>query len=60
MLTDADDPAAMDVLVTTSHRAHCSAADAGALTLSGIEDGPARLYRTEDLEGHRWMFMQRS
>ncbi len=32
---------------------------AGAPTLSEIEDGPGRLYRTEDLEGHRWMFMQR-
>lgn len=32
---------------------------AGAPTLSQIEDGPGRLYRTEDLEGHRWMFMQR-
>jgi PhnB protein len=34
---------------------------AGAPTLSGIEDGPggSRLYRTEDVEGHRWMFMQR-
>jgi hypothetical protein len=27
--------------------------------LSGIEDGPVgRLYRTEDPEGHRWMFAQ--
>jgi uncharacterized glyoxalase superfamily protein PhnB len=34
---------------------------AGAPTLSGIEEGgPGRLYRTEDLEGHRWMFLQRS
>jgi PhnB protein len=32
----------------------------GAPTLSQIEDGgPGRLYRTEDVEGHRWMFMQR-
>jgi uncharacterized glyoxalase superfamily protein PhnB len=38
---------------------HARAVAAGARTLSGIEDGPARLYRTEDLEGHRWMFMQR-
>jgi uncharacterized glyoxalase superfamily protein PhnB len=30
----------------------------GARILSGIEDGPpARRYRAEDLEGHRWMFM---
>lgn len=41
--------------------AHFARADsAGATMLSGIEDGPggARLYRTEDLEGHRWMFLQ--
>ncbi len=31
---------------------------AGARLLSGIEDGPGRLYRAEDLEGQRWMFMQ--
>jgi uncharacterized glyoxalase superfamily protein PhnB len=33
----------------------------GAPLLSGIEQGPggSRLYRTEDVEGHRWMFMQR-
>jgi uncharacterized glyoxalase superfamily protein PhnB len=38
---------------------YARAVAAGAATLSGIEDGPGRLYRTEDLEGHRWMFMQR-
>ena len=34
---------------------------AGATLLSGIEQGPdgSLLYRAEDLEGHRWMFMQR-
>lgn len=34
---------------------------AGARLLSGVEDGPdgSRLYRTEDLEGHRWMFIER-
>lgn len=33
---------------------------AGAVILSHIEDGfPARRYRAEDLEGHRWMFMQK-
>ena len=33
---------------------------AGATILSEPEDGPpARRYRVEDLEGHRWMFMQR-
>jgi uncharacterized glyoxalase superfamily protein PhnB len=33
---------------------------AGATLLSGIEEGPedSRLYRVEDLEGHRWMFVQ--
>ncbi|MBE0696363.1 MAG: VOC family protein [Anaerolineaceae bacterium] len=36
------------------------AIQAGALILSAIEDGfPRRRYRVEDLEGHRWMFMQR-
>jgi len=34
---------------------------AGASILSEPEDAPyGRLYRTEDLEGHRWMFMQRT
>jgi uncharacterized glyoxalase superfamily protein PhnB len=33
---------------------------AGALILSEPEDGyPGRRYRAEDLEGHRWMFLQR-
>ena len=32
----------------------------GAAILSEPEDGPpARRYRVEDLEGHRWMFMNR-
>lgn len=32
----------------------------GANILSEPEDGPpARRYRVEDLEGHRWMFMER-
>jgi uncharacterized glyoxalase superfamily protein PhnB len=36
------------------------AKSAGAVLLSEIEDsGPGRLYRVEDLEGHRWMFLQR-
>lgn len=31
----------------------------GAVILSPPEDGPpARRYRAEDLEGHRWMFME--
>ena len=39
---------------------HARALAAGAPTLSGIEEGgPGRLYRAEDLEGHRWMFLQR-
>lgn len=33
----------------------------GAAMLSEIESGgPGRLYRAADLEGHRWMFVQRS
>jgi uncharacterized glyoxalase superfamily protein PhnB len=32
----------------------------GARILTEIEDGfPGRRYRAEDLEGHRWMFLQR-
>ena len=40
---------------------HCERArQAGARILSEPEDGPpARRYRVEDLEGHRWMFMER-
>jgi uncharacterized glyoxalase superfamily protein PhnB len=36
------------------------AKEAGATLLSGLEEGPLNtlLYRAEDLEGHRWMFMQ--
>ncbi len=35
------------------------ARDAGATLLSELEDEPyGRLYRAEDLEGHRWMFME--
>jgi PhnB protein len=33
----------------------------GATILSELEDGfPARRYRAEDLEGHRWMFMAKN
>jgi PhnB protein len=33
----------------------------GALMLSPLEvGGPGARYRVEDLEGHRWMFMERS
>ena len=36
------------------------ARSAGAHILSELEEGPpARRYRAEDLEGHRWMFVQR-
>ena len=39
------------------HREQAEAA--GATMLSGIEDEPfGRLYRAEDLEGHRWFFIQ--
>lgn len=34
---------------------------AGARILTEIESGgPGRRYRAEDLEGHRWMFMERA
>ena len=37
------------------------AVQAGATPLGQIEDGfPGRRYRVEDLEGQRWMFMQRT
>ncbi|HBY95679.1 MAG: VOC family protein [Ardenticatenaceae bacterium] len=37
------------------------AKSAGATILSEPEDtGPGRLYRAEDLEGHRWMFIRRT
>jgi uncharacterized glyoxalase superfamily protein PhnB len=37
------------------------ASHGGAPLLSPIEYGPggSRLYRSEDVEGHRWMFMER-
>ena len=41
-----------------AHRAR--AESAGATMLGPLEDGPpGRRYRCEDLEGHRWMFMER-
>ena len=37
------------------------AREAGATILSDVEEGPpGRRYRAEDLEGHRWMFMEPS
>jgi PhnB protein len=43
-------------------RKHFQAAkDNGAVILSNIEEGgPGARYRVEDLEGHRWMFMERN
>jgi uncharacterized glyoxalase superfamily protein PhnB len=39
---------------------YARAKEHGATILSGLEEGPpARRYRVEDLEGHRWMFMER-
>lgn len=40
--------------------AHCARArEAGATILTDpVDDGPGRLYRAEDPEGHRWMFLQ--
>jgi uncharacterized glyoxalase superfamily protein PhnB len=42
--------------------AHCERArGAGAVILSEPESGfPGRRYRAEDIEGHRWMFIERS
>ena len=38
-----------------------TAKENGAVILSGIEEGgPGARYRAEDLEGHRWMFMERN
>ncbi len=49
------------VYVDDVDRHFARAKQAGATILSEIEDGePGRRYRAEDLEGHRWMFMQRS
>ncbi|MEJ1241062.1 VOC family protein [Chryseolinea sp. T2] len=37
-----------------------TAKDNGAVILSDVEEGgPGSRYRVEDLEGHRWMFMER-
>jgi uncharacterized glyoxalase superfamily protein PhnB len=42
--------------------AHCERArGAGALVLSEPEDSPdGRRYRVEDVEGHRWMFLEKA
>jgi len=40
---------------------HRRAVEAGAHILSEVEeDAPGRRYRVEDLEGHRWMFLERA
>jgi uncharacterized glyoxalase superfamily protein PhnB len=41
---------------------YARAKQAGAIIVTELEDatpGPGRRYRAEDLEGHRWMFVQR-
>jgi uncharacterized glyoxalase superfamily protein PhnB len=47
------------VLVRNLDRHFARAKAAGATILSAIEAGPpGRRYRAEDLEGHRWFFME--
>lgn len=49
------------VLVDDVEKHYQTAKDFGATILSGIETGgPGTRYRAEDLEGQRWMFMQKS
>jgi uncharacterized glyoxalase superfamily protein PhnB len=59
-----DNPWVVDgvlVLVDDLGAHHAEAVAAGANVIRSPEDGPAgRLYTAEDLEGHRWMFQQRS
>ena len=56
-----DNPWVIDgvlVFVTDVDAHHANAKLHGATILSPPEDGPpARRYRVEDVEGHRWMFM---
>jgi uncharacterized glyoxalase superfamily protein PhnB len=48
------------VLVNDVDRHFKRARAAGATILSDIEEGsPGRRYRAEDLEGHRWFFMEK-
>jgi uncharacterized glyoxalase superfamily protein PhnB len=48
------------VMVSNLDEHYERARRAGAVILSEVEnDPPARRYRVEDLEGHRWMFMER-
>ena len=47
------------VQVSDADSHHQQARKAGAHILSEPEDKPfGRIYRAEDLEGHRWMFLQ--
>ncbi len=60
-----DNPYVVDGVyaVVDDVEAHCARArTAGATILSEPEDGGhgARIYRVEDLDGHRWMFAQPS
>jgi PhnB protein len=49
----------LQVLVTGLEAHFTRAEAAGATMLSGIEENPfGRLYRAEDVEGHRWMFVE--
>jgi uncharacterized glyoxalase superfamily protein PhnB len=48
------------VLVDNINRHFARAKAAGATILSEIESGPpGRRYRAEDLEGHRWFFLEK-
>jgi uncharacterized glyoxalase superfamily protein PhnB len=57
-----DNPWVVDgllVLVDDLDAHHVQALEAGANVIRPPEDGPeGRLYTAEDVEGHRWMFMQ--
>ena len=59
-----DNPWVVDgllVLVDDLDAHHERAAAAGANVIRPLEEGPdGRLYTAEDVEGHRWMFQQRS
>jgi len=49
------------VHVDDVNRHFAQAKAAGATMLSDLEEAPyGRLYRAEDVEGHRWMFLQPS
>jgi PhnB protein len=49
----------LQVLVADLDEHRAVAEAAGARMLSGIEENPfGRLYRVEDVEGHRWMFVE--